>query len=140
MSDKSYKQGDNPSPETPPRPPMESGNNLINTQSHTGGEIKRRGRPKGSVANKQTREAMKRQFSRVITPKKFASMVELVYNQAMDGDKKSQGLIFEYGMIKPGMEVDQPRGGIGIQIVINDMKDENVIEDGVWQEEAEAQG
>ncbi len=96
------------------------------------------GRPKGSVANKQTREAMKRQFSRVITPKKFANMVEKVYEQGMEGDKASQRLVIEYGMIKPGMEVER-RGDIGgIQIIINDMKDEKVIEDGVWEEKEES--
>lgn len=82
------------------------------------------GRPKGSVANKQNREAMKRQFSRVITPKKFANMVEKVYEQGMEGDKASQRLVFEYGMIKPGMEVEQQGGFGGLQIIINDMKPE----------------
>jgi len=93
-------------------------------------EVQKRkpGRPKGSVANKQNREAMKRQFSRVITPKKFANMVEKVYEQGMEGDKASQRLVFEYGMIKPGMEAEQQGGFGGIQIIIGDMKEESVIE------------
>jgi hypothetical protein len=123
---------------------MSTDNKLIHTQPHTGGEkevtIKRRpGRPKGSVANKQNREAMKRQFSRVITPKKFRDMVEKVYDQGMEGDKSSQKLIFEYGMIKPGMEVEHAGGDYGVQIIINDMKPEKeVIDDAVWEEKEES--
>jgi len=112
---------------------MTDTNNLINPHTHIRGEkevtVKRKaGRPKGSVANKQTREAMKRQFSRVITPKKFALMVEKVYEQGMEGDKASQRLVFENGMIKPGMEGDSQSRDYGVQIVINSMEGPKEIE------------
>ena len=128
---------------------MSTDNNLIHTQSHIRGEKevtvrRKRGRPRGSVQNKALKEAMKRKFGKVITPQKFGKLVELVYDQAMGKEeapcKISQKLIFEYGMIRPGNEVEHGPSDYGVQIVINDMNTKTIdgdIEDGVWEEEKE---
>jgi MinD superfamily P-loop ATPase len=85
---------------------------------------KRRGRPPGSVENKAIREAMKRKFGKIISPRKFGELVELIYGQAMEGEKQSQKLIFEYAMVKPGFEPEERNKDHNIQIIINDMKPE----------------
>ena len=110
--------------ETPPRPPVADTDNEIQPHSHTGEEkvLKRRkaGRPRGAVENKAIREAMKRKFGRVVTPQKFGKLIELIYDQAMEGEKQSQKLLFDYGLPKDLLDSDN-KGSMNVQIVINDM-------------------
>jgi hypothetical protein len=134
MSDKSYKQGDKPSPETPPRPPIESGNNLINTQSHMRGEIKPKrggkrpgaGRKKG-VKNKKTLlfEAMT-DFQKVAA-KNAPAVFEALAEEAKKGESWAVKLFIDKIVPNAQPEGDKKIGNFGIQIVINDMK-EAVIE------------
>ena len=106
---------------------MATDKSMIYPHSHTRGEIKRKpGRPKGSVENADTKRAMKRQFSKVVKPGVFRDIVQKVVDQSLEGDIQSQKLIFEYGMIKPGQEVESQNRAFGVQIVINDMKNPDV--------------
>ena len=115
---------------TPPRPPVADTEKGINPQSHTREEkgLKRRkpGRPRGAVENKAIREAMKRKFGRVVTPRKFGKLIELIYDQAMEGEKQSQKLLFDYGLPKDLLDSDN-KGSMNVQIVINDMVPKEVI-------------
>lgn len=114
---------------------------LIQTPTHTRGEIKRKpGRPVGSKAKNETKRAMKRQFARVVKPGVFRDIVQKVADQALKGDINSQKLIFEYGMLKPSQEVESQARDFGITINIGSMEDKTIevkedIEDGVWEEE-----
>ena len=104
---------------------MADTDNGIQTQSHMREEkgLKPRrkpGRPRGAVENKAIREAMKRKFGRVVTPQKFGKLIELIYDQAMEGEKQSQKLLFDYGLPKDLLDSDN-KGQLNVQIVINDM-------------------
>ena len=126
--------------ETPTRAPMTDTDKLINTHSHTRGEIKPKrggkrvgaGRKKG-VKNKKTLlfEAMT-DFQKVAA-KNAPAVFEALAAEAKKGESWAVKLFIDKIVPNAQPEGDKKVGNFGIQIVINDMKGEDVI-DGVWEE------
>jgi hypothetical protein len=114
--------------EEAPRPLRVVDNSLNHTHSHTGGEIKKRGRgrPKGSKNGRALLQAAINEDWTRLAKRRSRKVFEVLSEKAIEGEPWAVKLFMDK-ILPNAQPKDQPRdkGFGGVQIIINDIKSED---------------